>query len=605
MHPNAPAITPVEKSKLVTPPTGEAVGMVPLTSVSQLTFEPDHDVHPSPRDWRDQVLYQILIDRFDDARDDRPLFDAEKTPRSRSHAPSCRFHGGTIKGIIRRLDYIQDLGATTIWITPPLKGRQDDPYSCHGYGTQDFLAIDPRFGTLADMRELVRSAHARGMYVILDIVINHTGDVWAYKDNADPTYDPAGTRHEFGYWRKCGTGGPIEGKPAMDDAIWPVELQTPDAFKRRGRIRDFGSADLSEAVHGDFQNLKDLDLTNPQVLDALIKIYKYWIKTLDLDGFRIDTVKHCDPEPLAIFCNAIREYTQRIGKRNFLIFGEVVDGDELLQRYVANKTALEGIPERWPLLSAVLDFPLYFVLEEVIKGFTSVGALRDRYESFRMRYRDYADASAHYVTFVDNHDQMSRPYRRFGHGVTDNRQAVLAMGYLMCNLGIPCIYYGTEQGFDGAGSDDNAVRECMFGGDFGAFGTEGHHFFNTEHLIYRGTAKLIAIRNREPALRYGRQYFRDVSGDGIHFGPNTLPGGVIAFSRVLDTDEVLVVINLDDKPRDDRVSVDGNLTPPGSKMRDLLNDGPSHEVHMTADQISFVGVPLAPRSMAILKRTRT
>lgn len=595
--------------------TGERVSTEPLRSVEQLSFEPEHDVHPSPRDWRDQVMYQVLIDRFDDGQE-HPAYVPGKTPKSEGEARaqgSCRFQGGRIRGITRRLDYLQGLGVTTIWISPPLKNRSDDESACHGYGIQNFLAIDPRFGTIADLKDLVRAAHARGMYVVLDIVINHTGDCWAYKGNVEAIYDDKGTRHEFGYWRKAGGGEIKPGEElGIEDGVWPVELQDPECFKRRGRIRDFGAAGLEEAVHGDFGILKDLDLLNPKVLDTLIKCYKYWIKTLDLDGFRIDTVKHSDPEPTALFCNAIREYCQRIGKRNFLLFGEVVDGDELLLRYIARNTALEGIEQRWPLLSAVLDFPLYFVLEEVIKGFESVSRLRERYESFRALFRDYAAASQHYVTFVDNHDQMHRPYRRFAAGSNDWRQSALAIGYLLCNLGIPCIYYGTEQGLDGAGKEDNAVREAMFGGPvdtgWGAFGTSGHHVFNRGSPIYQAIARVVEVREREPALRYGRQYFRDVSGDGVHFGPNVTPGGVIAFSRVLDTDEVVVAINLDDKPREDRIQVDGKLTPPGSKVRDLLNDengGKCHEVKMTADLVPFVHIPLAPRSMAILKKVTT
>lgn len=582
--------------------TVEAPPIARLTSVAQLSFEPEHDVHPSPTDWRDQVIYHLMIDRFEDGKN-RPAYEPGVTPHGGRcfDSRSC-FQGGTIKGIMKRLSYIQGLGVTTLWISPPLKGRADDGYACHGYATQNFLEIDPRFGTLADMKELVRQAHSRGMYVVLDIVINHAADTWAYRDG-DPRYDPDGKVHDFGYWRRRG-GGQVEGDPDIEDAVWPVELQHPDCFKRRGQIRNMNGAGLDEAVHGDFGNLKDFELRNPRVLDTLIKVYKYWVKTLDLDGFRIDTVKHCDPEPTAIFCNAIREYCRRIGKMNFMIFGEIVDNDDMLQRYIANNTALADLPERWPVLSAVLDFPLYFVLEEVIKGFDSASKLRDRYESFRRKYRDYAESSQHYVTFLDNHDQMHRPFRRFSAGVPDWRQTFLAVAYLLCNLGIPCVYYGTEQGFDGAGRDDNAVRECMFGGTWGAFDTAGHHFFNDEHPVYRNISKVIAVRQLEPALRYGRQYFRDISGDGIHFGPNTAPGGVIAFARVLDEDSVVVAMNLDDGQRDDRITVDANLNPPGTVMRDLLNGGQDHEVRMTDEGIAFVHVPLNPRSMAILKRVR-
>jgi hypothetical protein len=132
-----------------------------LTSVEQLDFTPRGEVFPSPRDWRDQFIYQLLIDRYDDAQD-HPAYDPHTAPRGKDASTSGCFQGGKIKGVTRRLDYIKGLGCTTIWLSPPFKNRQDCQHSCHGYGIQDFLAIDPRFGTLEDLQELVREAHSAG-----------------------------------------------------------------------------------------------------------------------------------------------------------------------------------------------------------------------------------------------------------------------------------------------------------------------------------------------------------------------------------------------------------------------------------------------------------
>jgi len=214
-------------------------------------------------------------------------------------------------------------------------------------------------------------------------------------------------------------------------------------------IRDIMHCGPDEAINGDFFSLKDLDLIRPEVMDTLIRVYKYWIAACDVDGFRMDTVGNTEPHALAIFNNSIREYARTIGKDNFFIYAEIVAGDEKLQKFTGRNTPLEGVSERYPVFSATLDFPLYFVLEEVIKGFKSPEELRKRYEAFHNFYRDYAEAGQYFVTFVDNHDQMARPFKRFMHGVDDWRQAVLAIGYLLCNMGIPCIYYGTEQAFAG------------------------------------------------------------------------------------------------------------------------------------------------------------
>jgi glycosidase len=540
-------------------------------SVKDLKFTPGQNVHPSPRDWRDE-------------------------------AEGAKFQGGKLKGITRRLDYIKGLGCTAIWISPPFKNRQEDDHTPHGYGIQDFLAVDPRFGTLEDLQELVRQAHARDMRVILDIVINHTGNNWGYPNDEPLIFNPDGP-HEFGFWRKKDGGRLNADETAQlgpDDGVWPIELQRPDAYHRRGQIRKMDSYGPEEGMIGDFFSLKDLDLTQPAVLDVLIQCYKYWIATCDVDGYRIDTVTHTRPEPTRIFCNAMREYAKSIGKDNFFLYAEIVAGDQQLQKYIGQNTPVAQEVERYPVFSACLDFPLYFVLEEVIKGFEPPTKLRERYESFRNFYRDYSEAGQYFVTFVDNHDQFYRPYKRFMNGQTDGRLAVLAIGYLLTNMGIPCMYYGTEQGFDGGGPHDSFVRETMFGGKWGAFDTTGYSFFNPDHPIYKGIAQIAAVRKEERALRYGREYFREISGDGEHFGHPETGACTLAFSRVLDTTEVLIVMNLEDKPRNDHVVMDSAITSDGTILTDLLS-GRNFTAKSTPDGNTAVQLPLEARAMAILK----
>ncbi|MBN2144464.1 MAG: alpha-amylase, partial [Candidatus Aureabacteria bacterium] len=256
--------------------------------------------------------------------------------------------------------------------------------------------------------------------------------------------------------------------------------------------------------------------------------------------------------------------------------------------------------ERFPSLDACLDFPLYFILEEVIKGFGNPEWLRNRYDEFKNLYADHGEAGSYFVTFVDNHDQMSRPYNRFMHNNPCWEQAVLAMGYLLTSQGIPCLYYGTEQGFDGGGDNDRYVRECMFGGNWGAFETTGAHFFNPNHAIYKAIKTIAQIRKEIPSLRYGRQYFREISGNGTDFGHPFNGRCTLAFSRILDTEEILVAMNLDNAIRQDFITVDRNLTFPGSRMRDLLGGG-LYDV-IEAGGRACVKVPLQPHQMALLIR---
>ncbi|MEA3469455.1 MAG: alpha-amylase family glycosyl hydrolase [Thermodesulfobacteriota bacterium] len=539
-----------------------------LQSVTQINFTPGKNVFPSPLDWRDVVIYFLLVDRFDNNADDIPAYDPESTVHSKDQEQGRIFQGGNLKGIIRRLDYIKGLGANAVWLSPIFKNRQEKNDSYHGYGIQNFLEVDPRFGTKEDLQELVRQAHARDMYIILDIIINHTGDNWAYPgDHAYYYWKDAPGPFDFGFWREV---DPSPGFQAQD-AVWPRELQSKECYKRRGQIRNWH--DQQEAVNGDFLSLKELDITRPDVLDTLIRAYKYWIAVADIDGFRVDTVKHMEDTATALCCNAIREYTRRIGKHNFFMFGEVVGDDAVIQRYIGRNSRIPGTSERFPSLDACLDFPLYFILEEVIKGFANPSLLRERYEHFRTSYTDHGGAGEYFVTFVDNHDQMSRPYRRFMHKNPHTAQVVLAAGYLLTSQGVPCIYYGTEQNFDGGGDSDAYVRECMFGGTWGAFDSTGHHFFNPNNSTYQSISRIAAIRKQQSALRYGRQYFREISENGTDFGYPVDGKSSLAYSRILDNTEILIILNLDVQPRSDFITVDASLNHSGSIMEDLLSPG--------------------------------
>ena len=563
-----------------------------IHTTGHLDFQPAAPLHPSPLDWRDQFIYFLLVDRFDDNIAATPAYqpgvnnglDAEQ---------GHRFQGGNLKGITRRLDYIRELGCTTIWLSPILKNRIDKDDSYHGYGIQDFLQVDPRFGTLQDLKALTAAAHARGMYVVLDVVLNHAGDVWAYPDD-NPYFYHQGQTFPFGFWREANPQPGFQD----DDAVLPQELQHPEAFKRQGQIRNWSAQ--QESRDGDFLTLKELALPRPDVLDTLIKVYKYWISAADLDGFRVDTVKHMETSATAIFCNAMREYAQRVGKHNFFIFGEIVAGDDTIQRYLGRNSRIEGSQERFPSLDAALDFPLYFVLEDVIKGFSSPAVLHNRYETFRNHSAAPCEAGRYFVTFVDNHDQMARPYRRFMHNNPYPQQAVLAMTYLLCSQGIPCIYYGTEQGFDGGGDNDRYVRECMFGGQWGAFNSHGQHFFNPDNTIYQGIQAVAQVREQQAALRYGRQYFRETSQHGGHFSPAIQPGGVLAWSRILDTEEVLVVMNLDAQDNHRFVTVDSRLSAADGVMTDLLNPVDQYDI-VDNNGRACVEISLPAHGLAILK----
>jgi len=237
----------------------------------------------------------------------------------------------------------------------------------------------------------------------------------------------------------------------------------------------------------------------------------------------------------------------------------------------------------------------------VIKGFTNPAELRKRYEGFRELYSDHGRAGEYFVTFIDNHDQIGRsPRARFLHNDPFQRRAILAIGYLLTSIGIPCLYYGTEQGFDGGGDHDKYIRECMFGGRWGAFNTTGHHFFNPGNPIYKDISRIAEIRGEEPALRYGRQYFREISGSGVDFGYPIDGRSTLAYSRILDSTEILVTMNLDMKPRSDFVTVDSSLSPNDKEMVNLL-DARSRVKITEVNGRRIVHTDLQPHEIAMFK----
>lgn len=593
--------------------------------------------HPSPEDWRDIAIYFLLVDRFDDTRD-QPKFDPIQTPRNFSDRPwvdftpchccnqniintnkgnvdpgknislaGTKWQGGKIQGITRRLEYIKELGFNAIWLSPIYKNRKEtDTY--HGYAIQNYLEVDPHFGTLQDLQDLVREAHTLGMYVILDIVLNHTGDNWGYEGDFPPgkaaTSFKADGQYPLWKWRS-GTGAPIARSEIADsdDAVWPEEFQNENWYERRGRI-GHGGWDIPEVYrHGDLFTLKKLNTNNPDVLDALIAIHKYWIAATDIDGYRLDAVKHIGGQSVARFCDAIREFALKRGKGRFFMFGEILGDDILINGFLGKHPHLFGVSEAFSALDGALNNPLWAVLSHVIKGILDVHPMQLmlRYEMWQNLFPEHVEAPHYFVNYVDNHDQPGRDHLRFLSSNQYPDQAVLAIGYLLTSIGIPCIYYGTEQGFDGGGNNDMYIRECMFGGTWGGFRSAGHHFFDEDNDIYKKIQKIAAIRQKEPTLRYGRQYFRSISTNGGNdFGFPDSCGCTLAYSRILDDTETLVAMNLScDISRNDFVAVDAMLMPSSGTLID--------QITLTKYTIQekngrrMVQVPLARLQMVILK----
>lgn len=521
---------------------------------------------PSPGDWRDCWIYFLMVDRFN---------NPAAPPKAPFDAPFGGFQGGTIDGMRQKLDYLKELGVGAIWFAPVLKNcrfldEQPNDGTYHGYGIQNFLEVDPRFvadpeNPAAELRRFVDEAHTRGIYVIFDIVLNHTGDVFGYPSGSEAPFSdmayPVGWRDAQGRARTDWPVGEQLVAPPADAAVFPDELRRNDFFRRQGTPRPGGP----ETV-GDFSSLKQLLTADHEVGNVLIRIFQYLIAAYDIDGFRIDTLKYLDQGFALRFGNAIREFALSVGKRNFFTYGEVYDDEQKISQYIGRNVSASGDMVG---VDASLDFPLFFRLPGVLKAMAPPSDVVKMYQVRKAVEKDvvssHGEATRFFVTFLDNHDQHSRFYFRDpADPLRFDDQATMGIACLFALPGIPCLYYGTEQGLHGSGSSDQDVREALWGKP-GAF--------DPVHPFYQTIQRITQVRNEHPALRYGRFYFRPVSGNGVQFGVSPYAGGVLAFSRILNDQEVIVIANTDAGAGfSGFVIADINLTPADARLEVLFSN---------------------------------
>ena len=575
----------------------------------------------SPEAWDEQIFYFLLVDRFASEKE-YPLYDEKNDYENALKTESARqkwlesgekWIGGTLKGITDKLDYLKELGVSVLWISPVLKQPvYSDNY--HGYGTQNFLEIDPHFGTKAELKNLVDQAHKKGIYVILDVIINHTADVLLY-DAEDAFY--TGEEYPVKAFRDK------DGKAVIDPdnpdysttwpegGVWPQEIFNLETFSRKGYIRNWDSD--PEFREGDFFSLKNINTGSGKVdaykpseaLKVLTECYKYWIAYADLDGFRLDTVKHLDPGAVRFFVTEIKEFTQTLGKKDFYILGEITGGMEFAKSICEN-TGLDAalginkIPE---------------VLENVAKGYSAA----ENYFSIFTNSQVLSEGENQWyhkrvITMFDDHDMVYKPKHkeRF---TADKKTAPLLKNAVFLNFftaGIPCIYYGTEQGFDGSGDHDKYVRESMFGGEFGAFRTRNRSFFDREHPVYQEMKKLAELRNEYIHLRLGRQYLREISdlkNKDFHLpqADQKRCREIIAWSRIFSQDEFLLAVNCElDRAQKAKVLIDSEIHLPGEKFICIYSSaekkiGKELEVKAADKAKNYLEIDIPARGRAIYK----
>jgi len=493
---------------------------------------------------QDEVIYFLLPDRFEngDPANDKGGLSGDRLATGFDPTSKGFFHGGDLKGLIQRLDYIQGMGVTAVWVAPVFKNKAvqgpkgQESAGYHGYWITDFTRVDPHLGTNADFKALVDAVHARGMKFYMDIVVNHTADVIKVAECPVQEDCPYRSIADYPYQRRGGiAGAPInpgftgEGDgsaanfaklkdpdyaytvtvPAADkDLKRPAWLNDPIYYHNRGNSLFRGESSTT----GDFVSLDDIFTENPRVVAGMIDIYGAWIDQFHVDGFRIDTAQHVNAEFWRQFVPAMLARARKAGIPNFHIFGEVATGD-MDPAHTAVNTRVDRLP-------AVLDFPFARAVVDVASGAAGTDELAKLFRADPL-YEGGAEAALQLPTFLGNHDAGRFPMlvKHFAPKASNDellKRDLLGHAMLLTLRGVPTIYSGDEQGFVGKGGDQDA-RQDMFASQVASYNedalvgttaTTAQANFNPDHPLYREIAGLARIRTSHRALTRGRQVVR-------------------------------------------------------------------------------------------------
>jgi pullulanase-type alpha-1,6-glucosidase len=542
------------------------------------TAEPGDEllVQPPVRvDAQDNVFYFVMPDRFENGDPSNDAGgDLSGDPLVNGLDPTSKgfYHGGDLAGLNARLPYLDGLGVTAIWLTPQFTNRwvqgEGTPGGTsagyHGYWQIDYSSIDPHFGTNAEMQNLVAAAHALGIDVFFDIVANHTGDVITYVEGDNPPYisksdspylDETGTPFDDRDYAGTGTF------PTLDPAISfpytptfdttadetvksPAFLNDPINYHNRGNSTFVGE----NSLYGDFFGLDDLFTEKPEVQEGLIQVFKDMVTDYDVDGFRIDTVKHVNDEFWEAFGPELRAHAASLGKTDFFMFGEIFDFDPAFLSRFSTELPLD----------AVLDF----AFQGTARAFAGQSSGTDILANFYAADDYYTDADSNAYSlplFLGNHDigRVGLFMNQDNPGASDAELVArdeLTHALMYFGRGMPVVYYGDEQGFTGDGGDQDARQDMMpslvssYNDDdlIGTAATTADINFDVTHPLYETLSDYAALLAAHPALTRGAQLHRYSEGSA----------GIYAFSRIERTEMVEYIVALNNSESVDSATFD-------------------------------------------------
>lgn len=590
--------------------------ILPLLLLALLPIPEANAGHP----WTEDVIYFALTDRFFDGdpannipeRSDPALFDP-------SQEKTTSYHGGDFRGIEKALaaGYFNDLGITAIWLSPVVKnswlggaGVKNPITGYHGYWPQDFLDIDPHLvspsplgsetpyppgaeGRLAHYRDLITLAHSKGIKIIQDVVLNHSGPNFFYDANSNGTFE-SNDRSEW--IQPFRLEGKYENAVWADIPQWNLEPTQPDGprnllgtdisttgilsklstYSRKGfNGGSLGITENDESITADFYSLRTFD-TSPHsphfdgLVDEFVEIHSFYLDTLGVDGLRIDTVKHVHHPFWDAFTSRLREKLGAAASEKIL-FGKVYDADaQTIGRYTYRSDWPESTD---PCLDSVLDFGFCFAARDylrhpgknhgtahkleaaLLRRTASIPGSRNYYNSSNSA--DGLNSQQKIITFIENHDGINR-FRVSG--ITEARHR-LAQALVLTLPGIPCIYYGAEFALEDrngqVGHDSESGRLTFFNRRTGPSLAEVK-----TSPAFRDIAALTRLRAEIPALRTGNFIPLWVDGE------SPADDGLFAFARATPdgSDYAIVLINASGKTANATIGLPPSLKTAGRKL---------------------------------------
>lgn len=487
-------------------------------------------------DWDEAVIYFAVTDRF---------FDGNTSNNDGVNKDgSLSYHGGDFAGLTQKLDYLQELGVNTIWITPIVEnsntttekdGEVIESTGYHGYWASDFTTLNSHLGTEEEFSALISEAHKRGMKLMVDVVLNHSG----YADK-NTGFDP--------------------------EEYFNSILVNEETGEKIPMLRDASNTISGDDVYASLAGLPDFVTENEAVRDQLIEWQVDWVEKYGIDYFRVDTVKHVDAETWQAFKNELTKVDP-----DFKMIGEYAGNG-----YTSSQLGIGG-------MDSLLDFDFNDQAQSFVTGNLS------SVESFMVGRNAGINNTSTVGAFLSSHDEDGLVYKLINQNGMSEKDALnrfkVAAALQLTAKGQAVIYYGEEIGLYGADNYPYQTNRYDFDWD------EAESQASDDNSMLNHYKKLLAIRNDYKEL-LARGTRNTIAVDDA--------AGYDVFSRTYGKEALYVALNIRDEAQEVTFAVDGKA---GDTYKDLYN-GKTYKV--ASDKTVTVSIPAAANGgTAILAKQKS